>query len=620
LCFTGEAIEKRGEPLTWIEPSRGRVPKAANAKQLFASPGMMYRNIMAWAGKEGVIQAVFLSAEATDDGLVVSAFITNSIERRVRVRLDLGRAARPEELLDYAPGDSVLAEVLLRGGWGGMNLLLQQGGPVFAAASAFNPQQGFNLASAESADYAYGLSALAAAMSYSQLPLALNDRPLSSRVGDSNPLSGATNSTTTGRYDEKAVPALRKLAANPIAAWTGISATCRRLQKLGEPLSLVAAQGPRRTVALVGDLSPRLANANPSVHLGQEVRWRGRLTSIISYEEETHLGLTKSEPRFGATAFEAYTRQKGFMNDFADYLSSRESGGLGDDVWVRGRLGPASAAKFRLTDSAVLIDLKEIEREGNPASRIVVGRHRASETVETNRVPSDFLKLRRELPPAGTELNLVGTFRLHLNDGRVGIGPAVRQGSASPAESAAIIYVSFPNVPESAWEDYNSIRGPVEVVGITRRPSTTTKVPMLELEGKSIMRPGNPTSLITERGQVVPRKDFSSDKRRWERLRYQSKLDGPERMQIPALYREFAVGDPLKITFEKLFYAYDILEVTCPHPPPEAEAFLRALQPEEEVLLEVVLTSSSEFRPNVDLIWLARAGALSKKLTFRSSE
>lgn len=53
------------------------------------------------------------------------------------------------------------------------------------------------------------------------------------------------------------------------------------------------------------------------------------------------------------------------------------------------------------------------------------------------------------------------------------------------------MYVYFPNVPESAWEDYNAIRGVVEMVGITRRPSTTTKVPVLELEGKSIMRPGS---------------------------------------------------------------------------------------------------------------------------------
>ncbi len=620
LCFAGEAIEKPDEPLTWIEPSRGRVPKVTNARQLLASPGMMYRDMAAWAGKEGVLQAIFLSTEATGDGLVVSALITNSIERTIRLQLDLGKAARPEELLDYAPGDSVLAEVLLRGGWNGMNLLPQQRGFSPRGPSGSRPYQGGNLASAEAEQYAYGLSTLAGAVSFSRLPLAVPGDPRGSLDPDTNSAPGATKPGSPRRRDDTSARALTNLAANPLVAWTGISATCKRLQKVGEPLSLVAARGPRRTVALVGELTPRLANANPSVHQGQEVRWRGRLTSIISFDGETHLALTTFEPRFGATSFEAYTRQKGFMDEIADYLSSRESGRHGDDVWVRGSLVPVSGASFRLTESTLLLELKHIEREGHPASCVVVGRHRARDTIETNRVPSDFLKLLRDLPPAGTELTLSASFRYCYGGGRVGIGPAARRDSASPAENAATMYVYFPNVPESAWEDYNSIRGPVEVVGITRRPATTTEVPMLELEGKSIMRPGNPASLITERGRVAPLKDFSSDKRRWERLRYQSKLDSPERFQMPALYQESSKGDPLKITFHRLFYGYETLEVTCPHPPSEAEAFLRDLQPEDEVLLEVVLTSSSSFSPKADLVWLARAGALSKKLIFRSSE
>ena len=590
LCFRGEALEKSGEPLSWIDATRGRVLKPANAAEALASPGMIYRELTKWLGKQGVIEANFQRAQATQDGLRVFLIGTNSLEGPIYIQLEMGKEARAEEFQDYAPGDMVLAEILLLSGQVNVS---------------------------EHWDPEWARPVLRPA----RLPRQIAAQPRQ--------------------------PMLTNSPANPLTAWNGILASCSSLQKAGLPATLVAAHGPRRHVGAAVELPRPPPNPALATTPGKEVLVTGMLTCLFALEGEAHCVVATEQPEAGALTYEAYTRQPGFMDALADYISSRERQRNGDIVRVRGVLRPPEVPNFRLAKDAVLLRLKEIERAGSPASRVVVGQARSLATMETNRAPSSLMQLLRNIPAPGTEVKFSGFFYDVCYDGRVTVGPGEGMAYGSMVSSRPVVPIHFPKVPDSAWTDYEASEAPVEVVAVVRKPVLPVQELMArrnsrdmrlvftksgavpELEGKSLTRRKNPRSVVTAQGRPVPPTDFAKQLERWNRLRQpvgplqpnEKPSIPPEVVEIQGCYRGFSKRPgQVTISFDHLYRGFENLDVTCTNLTSAGERFLYELESGEDVQFQVTVTRGHSIIPDIHLLWLARISDPDNKVLFAASE
>jgi hypothetical protein len=116
----------------------------------------------------------------------------------------------------------------------------------------------------------------------------------------------------------------------------------------------------------------------------------GRLLELMGHDGEVHLVLRTHDQEPTAEC-EAFTRQEGFAEQVGDYRSGlagdessdRGDGDRGDTVRILGATpGPNSVQpKFRLRPELPLVDLQEIERQGDSNSRAVVGQKRDPHTL-----------------------------------------------------------------------------------------------------------------------------------------------------------------------------------------------------------------------------------------------
>lgn len=591
LCFKGEALDKPAEPLSWIDASRGRIRKPANVTELARSPGVVFRDLPKWLGKTGLVRATYLRAQPAADGLRVFLVVTNSLEGPLFLQLALGNEAQVEEFQDYAPGDRVIAEVFLRGGR-------------VDEAAVWSP------------DWA---------------------RPV---------LQPAGAPSQMGRGGGQHI--LTNACPNPLTAWNGILADCTRLEKVDLPATRITAKGPRRKPVPALAATRPATNATPPTPAGKEILVTGTLTWLFATDGEAHCVVATEQPRSGAVAYEACTRQPGFMKATADYLSNQERRRNGDIVRIRGVLWPGEAPTFRLAKEAVLLSLREIERVGDPGSRVVAGQPRALETMQTNRIPSSLMQILRDIPPPGTEVKFSGFFYDVCYDGRVNIGPGEGLAYGSVVASRPVVPIRFPNLSNSVWSDYEDSEARVQVVAVVRPPvlpipkmvgrrnsrdmrvvfSRRGAVP--ELEGKSITRWKNPKSLVTAQGRAVPPLDLEEEMRRWEGLSLRSfaPLSEPppsETVRLEGRFLDFErERDSATIRFDHLFHGFNNATFTCTNLPPAAERFLYELERGEEILFEVrvfyVRLITRAIQQRMDLLWLARVSDPDERIAFSASQ
>lgn len=494
--------------------------------------------------------------------------VPDSLEGPIALELNLGSKVCAEELEDYAPGDACLADIGLYGHTLSRQVLLDPAVRGLLPASAM------------------------------RLPGATN---LSQRLAQ----------TTSKSWDAN-------VTQNPLTAWNAFVASCSRLQKAGQPDTLVSAQNARRQLTPAGPLDPAFASANPSLHLGREVVWNGRLAALMAHQGETHFLVTNANAGARFSAFEAFTRQARFLAEVPDYLSSRDTSGEGDVVTIRGKVTAPTAAGFRLSNGIVLLDLAAIERAGFETSKALVGHRRDPATLVTNRIPTGLSALQRDVPAVGTEVKFTAFFCSAFRAGEVVVSSEPRDPSLRIAGRPAEVRIAFPKVPIAAWSDYAELCTEVEVVAEVRRPAKPSRPAGLNLVGKSIVRPRNPRSLVTAQGRPIPPPDYTREKAQWEQATPRS---APVQLRLAGLYGGYAKG-PSKatITLERIFfvrtYRLRAYQVTCPSLAPEAEAFLGSLPSGEEIVLEVVLTAGSYLKPQMNLLWMARAAEPDHKVLF----
>jgi serine/threonine protein kinase len=372
IAFKGLGIEKPQKPETWIDARLGRAIELANRERASTWLGLVYRNLVKYEGVSGILQAQYQGVTSQDGHLVVELLASESSGVRITVYADLGKTAQPGEFMDYRKGDDVLAAIRI-------------GEPVANKPTIMMPP-------------------FAGMVRNIPMP----DSGVTSNIfGDTNaPMFVAARSPDT-------------ISIDPLSAWIGINADCTRINKRSDESSLVTSTGPRRSPSPEGPLRPSDVAINLLGTVDVEVEWTGQLKELIDRKGECHLLISGKDGEF-----EAYTERPDFIRQLIDYIPYAEDRDRVDAVTVIGRVTRRDLP-HRIRSSAPLVELREVWKTGEPASRAVVGRLRDTATFDEGREPESLAAVWRAPPKVDGQVQFRAVFQYfssHDNTMRVESG------------------------------------------------------------------------------------------------------------------------------------------------------------------------------------------------------
>jgi len=400
---------------------------------------------------------------------------------------------------------------------------------------------------------------------------------------------------------------------DPLTGWAALTATGRQLQLQGDSSSLITTDGPsRQTDSIGGRVTPDVAHADSNA-VGKEVVWSGTLSQVRAQDGKTHiLVATSGESIFGLKSFEGFASDPDFVDELVDYREAVGSQDQGDAVSVTGVVCAADAAKVRLKSGVPLVQIRQIQREGDPRSRAIVGQKRDPSTLRAD-AAADGLRvaLRKKVTP-GTVVKFAAEFTSYQTSNHaVLVNPKVSRYSRAE--------IRFPTSNPGMFADYRG-GDPVQVTAtLGEQPDQPGAV--LKLTGKAIVRKANPRSLVTDQGREMPALDFSVEKRRWEEARTASRTDGGASHNVRACgaFAGFTKGESYyNIKIERLFLDGNTkLELLC-GTDAEARLFLEQLQSGDEVLFEFSAAKTSKTsQVACHLRWMSRIASPDKKVTVK---
>ncbi len=553
--FRGEGLEKGLEQeTTWIDGQLGRAQRLANLEALKRSPGFLVRNQSSLAGTTVRLTAQFHSVARSGNHLLVHLTVSDSTEGPIPVVVSMGGTAELKQFLGYKRGASVEAEITL------------QKFPV------------------EEVNY----------------PKRSNGQP--------TPVETAAKSPGF-------VPPIYNVApVDPLTGWAALTATGHQLQLQGDPSSLITTDGLSRPTASVGGLvTPDVAHADSDA-VGKEVVWSGILSQVRVQDGQTHILVAISgESLFGLKSFETFATDPDFVDELVDYREAYGSKDQGDAVSVTGVVRAADAAKVRLQSGVPLVEIRQIQREGDPRSQAIVGQKRDPSTLRAGGIADRLSVVLRKKVAPGTVVRFVAEFTAYQTSNQaVVVNPKVIRYSGAQ--------ILFPTSNGSMFADYRT----GDLVEVTAALGEQPDQPgvTLKLTGKAIVRKANPRSLVTDQGREIPALDFKEEKRRLETARSYGNRDGKasENLLGCGLFNGSTKGDShYTIKIEKLWLdtVYS-LQLLC-DADAEASLFLEQLQNGEEVLFEFFVVKKVA-QTTYHLRWMSRIGEPDKKATFPTAE
>jgi len=378
----------------------------------------------------------------------------------------------------------------------------------------------------------------------------------------------------------------------PLPFWVSLQADCSQVQAQGDPSTLVSVRGPRRTNVAVSPDMPDVAVFDPDRVLGKEATWSGTLYRLRRQNGETHLVLSLTGSLTGLRYFEAFTSEQDFFDGLADYVPNGN-----DKVSVRGTICPPGAASFRLQTGAPLLEIKELARQGQPDSRVVVGRKRPPSMFSPGTAITGLAALLRDWPPLGTEVKLTGSFDSYDTSGK---DLKVRLPSSGGNTYDSTVVVRFPRSNQAMFADYRN-GDEVEVTA-----TVDAHGQYLTLLGRSIVQSANPNSLVTDTGRKIPAMDFSVEKDQWSGIRYRLKENLEKKVRAWGYFGGISRSPGgHRITVTKLFGdSGGDLTLNCAGPP-NATQFLQQLKSGEEVFFEFSV-EGGDSKPVGRLLKIAR--------------
>jgi hypothetical protein len=253
-------------------------------------------------------------------------------------------------------------------------------------------------------------------------------------------------------------------AASPQPAlpivWTCLKLNCSHIYMQGQPATLIDVRGPRRTNVTTSPATPEVAHAALEIVRGQEATWSGKLDRVRCRKGETHLVVRIPRSISGLSHFEAYTDDRAFVEELADYLDSADLLSDAEMVSVAGTICTADASRIKQYPDAPLLRIKQVESAKRPEARAVVGKRRAAASFRSNSLHTGLAALLRDPPSPGTEVKFAGCYQHFSSYNKtVRVTPENRLGFGISGE------VVFAKVDGAAFADYR--RGHiVEAVGV----------------------------------------------------------------------------------------------------------------------------------------------------------
>ena len=555
--FAGLALEKLGRPLTCIDAALGRAATLANAAALANAPSMLFRNMGESLGRAGQVRGVFRSAGKSGDRVVVEFAVPDTLDGDLVVSATMPSQVQIEELGDYEAGSEVEVAATL-------------------TFSGDNRYRGAMIPGMPGSRYRYGPS----------MPDPMMRTP-------SAPASGA------------------KLPMHPFyQRGASLTVSCDWMQVVGRPSTRVSRTGPRRKVTSLPAVTPDFAATFPTLAVGQSVRWEGTLEDLVCRGDEVHFDVRSTEGKKRVT-FEAFAPGRAFLEEVCDFRSGNDvaSSAKRDSVIVQGTVRPGDAAAWRLSGrssstSTPLVELRSIERAGEPRSRASVGQQRNRSTIVQDRVVKGLPALRRDWPAVGTEVRFTAEYNSYYESDQ--------EVKVRGASHACYVDVRFPGIAQEAFGDYRN-DDLVDVVGKVAEGNAAND---MVLTGLRIVRKANPLSLVTAGGRPTRRPDYTADKAAWDKAKKAQKDNpGQEVFGVGTVSRVLTTGTDYKISLNYLFGQSGSATLHCPSPASAALAFLKGLTKGDEVLFRGTLTGTS-YSPPVTVIWMAKVASPEAKVSF----
>lgn len=395
--------------------------------------------------------------------------------------------------------------------------------------------------------------------------------------------------------------------------WTQLRVNCSQIRLQGQPATLLDARSPRQpnvAVSAVSAVTPATVQADPAKVLGQEIAWSGKLYQVRCRSEETHLVAMFSEPVQGIRIFEAYTDDRAFVEELADYVDLADSYGEAETVTVTGTVCMPNASRIRLLPGVPLLKIKQVECVNRPGSRAVVGQKRDRASFRASTLHTGLAAILRAPPAPGTEVKFAGRYSMFNESGK-----SVRVSPGNAARSSNSTEITFAGVDRAVFADYWS-GAVVEVTGtLSEQPYAPANQP--KITGKTIVRKSNPRSLVTATGRETPPLDLTAEKRQWSKVKFTSKQSPGVRLQASGVFGGYTdEKSHLKVRITNLYFGYERIDLLCAADS-AARQFLDSLSPDDEVLFEFSPADGTSYRRTLALQWMARLGDPDNKIPFQ---
>jgi len=279
----------------------------------------------------------------------------------------------------------------------------------------------------------------------------------------------------------------------------------KSIARLANPLSLVTDQG-RRTPALDFSEEKRIwrrIRYHPERNAKTRLRGAGFYGGYT--QEGTHYKITINKLFFGYERLGLICDRNSTNKEFLNGLQEGEE--------VLFEFSPVASGK---RDIARVLWMSRI---GTPDKKVIFSSASAQQskagvaqtpspgTPQQEAVRTDVATLLRNCPAVGAKVRFTGYYGAFSSRSKEIDICAYRNSYRDKVK------VRFLNADERAFVDYRR-RDRVEVIAVVADDSKDPK-----LTGKSIMRPMNPLSLVTDKGREKPAFDFSKERRIWQRSR-----------------------------------------------------------------------------------------------------
>ncbi len=388
--------------------------------------------------------------------------------------------------------------------------------------------------------------------------------------------------------------------------WRAIRVNCSQVQMQGKPSTLASTLGSRRGNVTINPNMPDVAHLDLSKVLGKEASWSGTLYRLRRRNGETHLVVSVTGLISGLRHFEAFTSDYDFYDSLADYVASSLSS-RADKVSVKGTIRASDASSFRLQAGIPLLEIKELQRQGDSSSRVVVGSKRPASTMRPGTATTGLAALLRDWPPIGTEVQFSGIFcRYDTYNKEVTVVASDLSGNYNDTR----VVVRFPQSNEAMFADYED-KDKVDVTA-----TVSAHASYLTLSGKSIVQSGDPRSMVTDAGRQFAAMDFSVEENRWNNIRHKLSNNVGKKVHAWGYFSGFAKSPTShRITVNDLFSGGSNLTLSC-EGSAQAIQFLQQLKDREKVFFEFSVEVGSYNRPTGKLVWIARLSDPDRKITF----